>query len=245
MCEPFRLRVAMPSPAMDRLIAIVSGQLDFSWQLGEMPDWHGEWLRAQSCAGPSRHNKMLTRMAREISEVERAMEWFAPPGREPRSPHLRHVLKTLRFWLREGVPGECFHWFLQIGLVDVESRWPEELARACRDWGSERSSAVNLIGWLRTANRPRTHALHSEWPLPEPDMPDDLAYIAQAVTFAVFLGDVVPCTARFIATVESGRPQVTTLDTVVDALENDWQAEALIHRLASDGVMVKPVPIGG
>jgi len=241
MEQDFRIRVAMESPALDRLVEIVGGLLDFSWQRSDEGDWSVEWGKAQASAGPSRHNKALTRMARELAEVDREMEWFPPPSRIPKSIHLRNILKVLRIWLIEGIPGECFSWFMQIGLVDVETRWPDELKKACAHWGSERAAAINYIEWLRESDRTRTHAIHGEWPVPPDWMPDDLVEVAYAVTVAVYLGDVVPVTAKYQATAPEGRPEAAVLGQVVEGLRHGVAAEELIRELAADGVTVSRV----
>jgi hypothetical protein len=237
----FRIRVAMPSEAVDRLVAIVTGLLDFSWDQQKEGDWSAAWLQAQRAAGPSRHSQLLTRMARDISEVEREMEWFPPPSRTPLSIRTRRILKLIRFWLLEGIPGECFHTFLLLGLVDQDERWPEEVRRACESWGSERIAAANYIERLLASNRPRTHAIHGEWPLPEADMADDLVYVAHAVTFAVFLGTTA-CTARYKArTAEGGRPSKWVLHPVMDALRTGRSVEELLRELSALKVMVSPL----
>ncbi len=236
MSDP-RIRPAMEGDGLDQLVGIVTGLLDYSWQLGKHGDWAAAWDSAQKSAGPSRHNKLLTRMAREMREIEREAEWFPPPSRVPVSIHHRHVLKVIRFWLMEGVGAECFRGFMGIGLLDVEDRWPEELRSACEAWGSERVSAANYIDLL-AASKSRSHAIHSEWPLPEEWMPDDLAAIAQAVVFAVYLG-IDACTSRFTARTSDGsRPDASVLSPVRRSLIENWPEDRLVGDLAAVGVLV-------
>jgi hypothetical protein len=229
----------MPSEALDRLIEIVTGKLDFSWELEKRGDWGQAWAKAHADAGPSRDDKALRTMAREIASAERELEWFPPPSREPPCIHVRRVLKLVRYWLDKGVAASCYKGFLWHNLVDLETRWPEEMADACKSWTGDRAAAANYITLLGESNR-RTLMMHAEWPVPEPEYPDDLASIAQAVAFAVYLG-VTPCTARFTATASSGeRPDKSVLEPVVEALREGSPAEALVERLAALGVSVAP-----
>ncbi|GMV37768.1 MAG: hypothetical protein AMXMBFR61_22760 [Fimbriimonadales bacterium] len=237
---PSRFLVAARSEALDKLVGVVTGLLDFTLRFHRPPWWSEQWRQAQSETGPSRHGKLLVRFAREIAEIEREMEWQPPPSRTPPSIQCRRGLKLLRFWLAEGVPDECFRPFLLSGLVGFEGRWPEEVSLAVRHWGSERPAAANLIRELMESSRPRTHALHGDWPVPDEELPDPLVDIAQAVTFGVYLG-TVPCTARFEAVSEGGRVPAALLERVLEALREDWSADRLAADLAERGVLLRAV----
>ncbi|MEP0765196.1 MAG: hypothetical protein HRF45_01450 [Fimbriimonadia bacterium] len=235
---PSRFLVAARSEALDNLVGVITSLLDFTLRFHRPPWWSEQWQQARAEVGPSRHAKLLVRFAREIAEIEREMEWQPPPSRIPPSIQCRRGLKLLRFWLAEGIPTECFHPFLVGGLVGFEGRWPEEVSLAVSHWGSERPAAANLIRELMESSRPRTHALHGDWPVPDEALPDPLVDIAQAVTFGVYLGNV-PCTARFEAVTESGRVEATLLEMVLEALREGWSAERLAADLAECGVLLR------
>lgn len=232
--------VAARSEALDELVDVVTGLLDFTLRFHRPPWWSERWQQAVAETGPSRHGKLLVRFAREIAEIEREMEWQPPPSRIPPSIQCRRGLKLLRFWLAEGIPDECFHPFLSTGLVGFERRWPGEVSLAVRHWGSERRAAANLIRELMESPRPRTHALHGDWPVPDEELPDPLVDIAQAVAFGVYLG-TVPCTARFEAVTEGERVEAAALELVLEALREEWTPDRLASSLAERGVLLRSV----